>query len=118
MTDNRDAHIINKHPNRTIMMNINFTARKFDASQDLQDFASGEINKLTRYYDGILSCDIVLEPTPDNDEPSRAELTVKVKQDLLKATESGPAYEQAIRSAADNMRRQLLKYKDKKISKN
>ncbi|MFO8030313.1 MAG: ribosome-associated translation inhibitor RaiA [Cyclonatronaceae bacterium] len=99
-------------------MNINFTARKFDASQELHDFTSEELNKLTRYFDGIFSCDIVLEPSPDDEEPAMAELTVKVKQDLLKATESGPAYEQAVRSAVDNMRRQLLKYKDKRFSRN
>ncbi len=99
-------------------MNTNFTARKFDASQQLQDFAIEEVKKLTRFYDDIISCDILLEPTPDNDEPARAELMVKVKQDLLNATEAGPAYEQAIRSAVDNMRRQLIKYKDKRFSRN
>ncbi len=106
------------NPNPFQTMNINFTARKFDASQNLQDFTTGEVNKLKRYFDGIFSCDVVLEPSPDNDQPAKAELTVKVKQDLLKATESGPAYEQAVRSAVDNMRRQLLKYKDKRYSHN
>lgn len=99
-------------------MNINFTARKFDASASLQDFTNEEIRKLSKFFDGILSCDVVLEPTPDNEEPARAELTVKVKQDVLNASESGPAYEQAIRSAVDNMRRQLIKYKDKRFSRN
>ncbi len=99
-------------------MNINFTARKFEASQNLQDFTTEEINKLNRFFDRIYSCDIVLEPSPDNDHPAKAELTVKVKQDLLKVTETGPAYEQAVRSAVDNMRRQLLKYKDKRIPRN
>ncbi|MDI6400763.1 ribosome-associated translation inhibitor RaiA [Balneolaceae bacterium ANBcel3] len=98
-------------------MNTTFTARKFNASQNLQDFATEEIQKLNRYYDGILSVDIVLEPTPDNDEPAKAELTVKVKNDLLNATEKGVAYEHALRSAVDNMRRQLIKYKDKRFSR-
>jgi len=106
------------NPNPSQIMNINFTARKFEASQNLQDFTTEEINKLKRFFDRIYSCDIVLEPSPDNDQPAKAELTVKVKQDLLKATESGPAYEQAVRSAVDNMRRQLLKYKDKRFSRN
>lgn len=99
-------------------MNINFTARKFDASQSLQDFVNEEIEKLTRFYDGILSCDIVLEPTPDDEQPARAELTVKVKRDLLNASETGPAYEQATRSAVDSIRRQLLKYKNKRSGRN
>lgn len=99
-------------------MNITFTARKFTASNSLQEFAIEEVQKLSRYYDAILSCDIVLEPSPDNDEPSRAELTVKVKQEVLVVSESGPAYEQAIRSAVDNMRRQLIKYKSKRFSRN
>ncbi len=106
------------NPNPSQTMNINFTARKFDASQNLQNFTSEEVKKLKRYFDGIFSCDVVLEPSPDNDQPAKAELTVKVKQELLKATESGPAYEQAVRSAVDNMRRQLIKYKDKRFSRN
>ncbi|MEX0681811.1 MAG: ribosome-associated translation inhibitor RaiA [Balneolales bacterium] len=99
-------------------MNTNFTARKFNASTKLQKFALEEVNKLTRFFDGIMSCDIVLEPSPDNNEPAKAELTVKVKQDLLNATESGTVYEQAIRSAVDNMRRQLIKYKNRRYSHN
>lgn len=99
-------------------MNINFTARKFEASQNLQDFTNQEVSKLTRFFDGIYSCDIVLEPSPDNDQPAKAEITVKVKQELLKATESGPAYEQAVRTAVDTMRRQLIKYKNKRFSRN
>ncbi len=98
-------------------MNINFTARKFNASTTLQQFADEEVGKLTKFYDGILSCDIVLEPTPDDESPARAELTVKVKRDLLNATETGPAYEQALRSAVDSIRRQLLKYKNKRSSR-
>lgn len=99
-------------------MNINFTARKFTASQQLQDFTALEVKKLNRFYEQILSCDIVLEPTPDKDQPTKAELTAKVKGDLLKATEAGTAYEQAVRNVVDNMRRQLLKYKNKRSGKN
>lgn len=99
-------------------MNINFTARKFNTSSALKEFATEETSKLTRYYDRILSCDIVLEPSPDDDEPARAELTVKVKQEVLHATHKGTNYEQAIRLAVDNMRRQLIKYKNKKFARN
>lgn len=97
-------------------MKTNFTARKFEASKDLQNFVLEEVGKLTKFYDGILSCDILLEPTPDNEEPAKAELTVKVKRDLLNASESGAAYEQATRSAVDSIRRQLIKYKNKRSS--
>ncbi|AXJ01196.1 SSU ribosomal protein S30P /sigma 54 modulation protein [Cyclonatronum proteinivorum] len=95
-------------------MNTSFTARHFEASKRLHNYSVEAVQKLTKFYDGILDCDIIVQPTQDHDEPQSAELTVKVKGDLLQASEKAATYEQALGKAIDNMTRQLRKYKDKR----
>ncbi|MEX0928426.1 MAG: ribosome-associated translation inhibitor RaiA [Balneolales bacterium] len=97
-------------------MNTTFTARKFNASDHLQDYANQAVHKLEKYYDSILICDVVLEPNADPDEPQKAELNLQVAQDLLTATETGTTYEHAINKAVDNMKRQVIKYKNKRFA--
>jgi putative sigma-54 modulation protein len=98
-------------------MNTTFTARHFEASKRLHDYSVEAVKKLTKFYDGILDCDIIMQPTQDHDEPQSAELTVKVAKDLLQASEKAATYEQALSKAIDNMVRQLKKYKDKRFAK-
>ncbi|MEX0778409.1 MAG: ribosome-associated translation inhibitor RaiA [Balneolales bacterium] len=97
-------------------MNITFTARKFNASDHLQEYATQSVRKLEKYNDSILVCDVVLEPDADPDEPQKAELNLQVPDYSLIATETGTTYEHAINKAVDNMKRQVLKYKNKRKS--
>ena len=108
--------INNKQQLMEDIMNTTFTARKFNASSTLQEYANQAVNKLEKYYDSILVCDIVLEPNPDHDEPQKAELNLQVAKDFLTVTETGATYEQAINKAVDNMKRQIKRYKDKRFA--
>lgn len=94
-------------------MKTTFTARHFDASQQLKEYSVDAVQKLDQFYDRILTCDIILEPTPDDEEPQQAELNVKIPQTLLNAKETAPTYEQAMNRVVDNITRQLKKYKNK-----
>lgn len=96
-------------------MKTTFTARHFDASADLKSHALDSIEKFQQFYDKIVACDIVLEPTDDDENPAKADFNVKVPQVLLRASESAPTYEQAINIAVDNIVRQIRKYKDKRF---
>lgn len=98
-------------------MNVTFTARHFEASKRLHDHSIEAVQKLTKFYDGILDCDIIMQPTKDHDEPQSAEITVKVARDLLQASEQAATYEQALSKAIDNMVRQLKRYKNKRFAK-
>jgi putative sigma-54 modulation protein len=98
-------------------MNTSFTARHFNASDRLKTYCEQTVTKLEKFYDGILDCDIVVSPIPDHDEPQQVELTVKVSGTTLNAAESAATYEQAMTKAVDNMKRQLLKYKEKRFNK-
>ena len=41
-------------------MTTNIQSVHFDADKKLLDFATEKVNKLTTYYEGIISCDIIM----------------------------------------------------------
>lgn len=94
-------------------MNISFTSRHFDASNNLKEFSKGSVEKLEHFYDRIVSCDIVLEPTSDPEKPQKAELIVKVPRKVIAVNEKADSYEKAVAMAVDVATRQLKKYKQK-----
>jgi putative sigma-54 modulation protein len=98
-------------------MKTTFTARHFDASKELHEYAEDAVQKLDQFYDRILTCDIVLQPVPDDENPQQAELNVKVPQKLINAKEQASSYEQAINMVIENVVRQLKKYKQKTLHK-
>lgn len=97
-------------------MNVTFTARHFSASQSLQEFADENVQKLTRFYDDIKDCDIVVEPHGDPENPQKVEIKVNVPGKLLTVSEASETYEAAIHKAVDVLSRQLRKYKEKQLS--
>ena len=98
------------------IMTINFTARHFEASQQLKDYAFEAVNKLPQYFDRIVSCTIVLAPTASTKDPQKAEIHIKIPNKTLKAEEQSKKYEIAISSAVDSLSRQLKRYKKKKFT--
>lgn len=98
-------------------MKTYFTARHFDASEDLKQYSLDAVEKLQKFYDRIIDVDIVLEPSSSDEEPQMAEINVNVPQSHLKSIETAPTYEQAVNEAVDNITRQLKKYKDKRQAK-
>lgn len=98
-------------------MKTTFTSRHFEASNRLHDYSVKAVSKLEKFYDGIIDCDIILQPNEDHDEPNRAELIVKVPNDLLNVSETAATYEQAMLKAVDTMKRLLIRYKEKRFAK-
>ncbi len=99
-------------------MKTTFTARHFQSSPELKEFSESAVEKLDQFFDKIIVCDIVLRPGQDDDNPSIAELNVKVPKTLINVSEAAPTYEQAIGNAVDNAVRQLRKYKTKHYAHN
>ena len=97
-------------------MKTSFTARHFNASEDLKNYCLDSVEKLEQFFDRIMTCDIVLEPGPDEDNPQIAEINVKVPGSFFNASESAPSYEQAVSEVVDIISRQLKKYKAKKMA--
>lgn len=94
-------------------MKTTFTARHFEASSQLQEYCRDSVEKLEQFYDRIVMCDIILQPTAADENPQQAELIVKVPRKVLTAKEAGPTYEQAMHNAVEVVSRQLKRYKEK-----
>src|SRR5690625_6903866 len=94
-------------------MKTTFTSIHIQASLRLQEYAMEAVKKLEQFYDKIIVCDIILRPGQDDENPTIAELNVKVPKTLINVSEEAPNYEQAIGSAVDNAVRQLRKNKTK-----
>ncbi len=97
-------------------MTINFTARHFEPSQHLKDYAHKMVEKLPHYFNRIVSCDIVLEPSASTKNPQKVEIHVKIPNKTLTAEEKSEKYEKAISKAVDSLARQLKRYKEKKFA--
>ena len=94
-------------------MQMQITARRFNADDALKDYVSKKLSKLKRYYDGITEARVVLsdEGTPGNSKS--AEVIMRVYQQTLSATGNGVTHQVAIDECVDALRRQLKKYKAK-----
>jgi len=97
-------------------MTVKFTARHFEASQQLKEYAHEAVEKLPHYFDRIVSCTIVLEPSASAKNPQKAEIHVKIPNTTLSAEVKAVKYEKAISNAVDNLARQLKRYKQKKFT--
>ena len=92
---------------------VQITARHFDASPALREYAENRIAKLERYYDGIVDAHIILSEDGSSGTSKEAEIMLNVYQQRLSASDAAATHEQAIDNCVERLRRQVLKYKAK-----
>jgi len=86
------------------------SARHFDLTEDMREKAEFEMDSLTRYFENIISAELVL----DTERHRRlAELKVKVYNQTLTGSGDTDDMINSISEAVDKVRTQLLKYKGK-----
>ncbi len=91
-------------------MRINFTARHFKAPERFKEIALRRAEKLNKYFDPIIECEIIL----DYEKLTQvAEISVKVAAQTLCAIERSEDMYKSIDSAFDKVERQLKKHKAK-----
>ena len=91
-------------------MRTNFTSRHFKAPESLKTFAETKVKKLTKYYGGIISCDIVL----DREKLLQvADISVSVNSQYLRVVEKSDDSFKSIELAVDKLERKLKKFKNK-----
>jgi putative sigma-54 modulation protein len=91
-------------------MQIIITARHFDITPEMKERAEADIEGLTRYFENIISAELVLEV-----ERHRriAELHVKVFNNSISGTGDTDDMYNSIGVAVDKVKGQLKKYKGK-----
>ncbi|HDQ00047.1 MAG TPA: ribosome-associated translation inhibitor RaiA, partial [bacterium] len=93
-------------------MRVSFTARHYKPSERLKQHAINQAEKLEKFFDGIISCEIVLDYQK---EIQIAELNVKVHGQILRVAEKTDDIYKSIDMAMDKMGRRLKRYKTKKM---
>ena len=94
-------------------MDVHFTARRFKAHREVRDHALVSIQKLDRFYDGIVRADVVLSYEHKPNSTKIAELSVRVFGVILTAKEKSQDFHKSIDLAVEKLERQLDRYKAK-----
>jgi len=91
-------------------MKISFSARKFTASEQLQEFAEKELNRLEKYFDGTMSGEIILE---EAGSLRSADIRLKVLSTVLTARMDGDDFYKLLPKVVEKIERQLKDLKTK-----
>ena len=97
-------------------MNILITSRKFKARESLKDYINSEVISLERFYDNILSANVILSYQNTSNSIKSAEIILKIPGMILKAVDNSDDYKKSISSAVEKLSRQLKKMKTKKYA--
>lgn len=91
-------------------MRYRLTARHFTPSDRLKQYVQKQVNRLERYYRGIIDCEVILD---EEKLQKIAEVQVKVNGALLTALERSEDIFKSVDLAVEKIERQLKKYKGK-----
>ncbi len=91
-------------------MQKTITARHFDLSNEMKKRAESEIEGLNKFYDNIISADLILDSEKHR---KKAELKIKVYNQTLAATADTDDVYSSIDAVVEKIKGQLKKYKGK-----
>lgn len=91
-----------------------FTARHFKAPDDLKEFAKESVEKLTKFYNGIIKSEVVLSYEKANANIKNAEIIITTNSHhKFMAKEQSNDFKLSIEAAAEKVSTQIKKFKDK-----
>lgn len=94
-------------------MRTKFTARHFRSHPSLKEYALDALKKLEKFYDGIISAEVILSYEKTRDSVKVAEINISVHSKMLHAMEHSDDFIKSIDQAVEKLERQLVKYKTK-----
>jgi len=99
-------------------MNMVINSVHFKADQKLETFIKDKLKKLPSIYDGVIGVEVKLK-LDNNDTPENkiTEIRLMIKGNDLFVVKEAKTFEEATSKAADVLRRQLRKHKEKLRSK-
>ena len=91
-------------------MNIEFTARHFHAPDNLKDYAINELNRIPKFYDRAIQCQIILY---NENNLYTTELNLSLPHRKFNVKESTDNVTKSIDQAVSTMITRVKKFKDK-----
>jgi|FLOH01.1.fsa_nt_gi putative sigma-54 modulation protein len=96
-------------------MKIDVIARHFDVSEKTKDYASNEVKRLTKLFDRITKCKVIMEREKND---YHVEINLDVPGDFLVAKETSDELMKSIDNVVKKMLKQLDRYRGKHNKKN
>ncbi|QIX61163.1 ribosome-associated translation inhibitor RaiA [Hymenobacter lutimineralis] len=98
-------------------MKVQMQSVHFDADQKLLDFIQKRLDKLETFYDRVTEGEVIMRlNNKDGIANKTVEIKVLVPGTMLFAQEDAGTFEAATDAAADSLKRQITKYKEKLLS--
>lgn len=95
-------------------MKVNVHAVNFTIDSKLVNFATERIEKLSKYYDKVVSTDIFFKVEKTSEKENKiAEIKMHVPGDDFLVKKQCKSFEEAIDQAAESLERLLVKRKEK-----
>ncbi|MBM4159509.1 MAG: ribosome-associated translation inhibitor RaiA [Ignavibacteria bacterium] len=94
-------------------MTTTVTSRHFKAHGTLVDYAKASVEKLDRFYDGIIKCEVKLSFEKSRNSVKIAEIIVTVYKSRLTGVARTEDFHKSIDAASEKVLVQLKKYKDR-----
>ncbi len=95
-------------------MTVKIQSVHFDADKKLLEFIQERVDKLTTYYDEIITSDVVLRIDNTSDSENKiAEIKLHIPGNDLFAKKQCKSFEEAIDSSIDALKSQVQKHKEK-----
>lgn len=96
-------------------MEIQVQSVHFDADVKLLEFINKKLEKLETFFDRIISADVILRLEKTGQVQDKvAEVKLNVPGQVLVAKETCKSFEEAIDEGAESLRRQIIRYKEKR----
>ena len=100
-----------KEGNTEETMQIHLTSRHFKATDKLKMFVENEVQRLEKYYDGIIEGNVIMDYVKASYSKHRVEIHIKVHGKILKAHELSDDMYKSIDITLTKLERKLKKYK-------
>ena len=95
-------------------MTVKIQSVHFDADKKLVEFVQERIDKLTQYYDGIISSDVILRIDKASIvENKTAEIKLHIAGNDLFVKKNCKSFEEAVDTGIDALKIQVKKHKEK-----
>jgi len=98
-------------------MKVQMQSVHFDADQKLLDFIQKRLDKLETFYDRVTEGEVIMRlNNKDGIDNKTVEIKVHVPGTTLFAQEDAASFEAAADQAAESLKRQITKHKEKLVS--
>jgi putative sigma-54 modulation protein len=95
-------------------MNIKIQTLHFDADKRLLDFTQKKVEKLMKFYDGIVSSEIIFRLDKNQNEENKiCEIKLEIPGNDLFAKRQCKSFENAVDQVIDALKKQITKHKEK-----